>query len=410
MSSSVPNVEAIIASFPHTALPKIDGLPTYECLKEIRTLLKENATTIPCTLGGGNTGYLGMVVNAAVYLTVAPNDPLNIPAQPPTLPVIPPAATAAQTGELVRQHSEELRIWCEYTNVHNALKKQLQQAVPATYLRAIRNIHAGFSNISLREMLAHLFTSYGRITPYDLQTNDKHFHEPWDPSSPFETCIDKVETAIEYAADGNSPYTVLQIVNNAYNLVSQTGMYFEDCKAWDRLPELDKNWDNFKTHFLLAQQILRNQQATTQQGGYHANLATWNNAANDDYHTETATALANLATANAADREVFCALVTNNTKLTEQLATALSEITKLTRALNTDTHHRDRRTPTTTPIPTGGATPSLSRPKSYCWTHGYNVSRSHTSHNCERRAPGHQATATGNNIMGGSTDGKPSTS
>lgn len=407
MSSTVPSVEAIISGFPNPSLPKIEGLPTYECLKEIRTLLKENATSIPCTLGGGDNGYLGMVVNAAVYTTIVPHDPFTIPAQPTTIPIIPPNATAAATGQLVREHSEQLRIWSEYTNVHNAMKKQLQQAVPSTYLRAIRNIHAGFSNISLREMLAHLLTSYGRITPYDLQTNDKHFHEPWDPSSPFETCIDKVETAIEYAADGNSPYTGLQIVNNAYNLVSQTGLYFEDCKAWDRRDPADQTWDNFKTHFLLAQQILRNQQVTTQQGGYHANLATWTNADNTDYHTETATALANLATANAADRDVFCALVTNNTALTAQLSTALAEITKLTHLLNNASSHNSRQPPRHAANPGASATAPTNLPKSYCWTHGYKVSRSHTSQNCERRATGHQIAATGDNIMGGNADGRP---
>jgi hypothetical protein len=402
MTASVPTVETLIVGFPNTTLPTIDGLPTYEILKELRTLLKENATSILCTLGGGNHGYLGMVVAAAIYSTIVPAQAFTIPAQPPTLPLIAPGATAALTAETVRRHTEQLRIWHEYTNMHNALKKQLQHAVPSLYLRALRHAHSGFMNISLREILAHLFTAYGRITPHDLSNNNKQFQEPWDPSTPFETCIEKIKTAIEYAADGNAPYTDGQIVNNVYNLVAQTRMYFEDCKAWDRRPADEHTWDNFKTHFLLAQQILRNQQATSQQGGYHANLATWTDT-QVEYHTETATALANLATANAADREVFCALVTNNSKLTEQLATALSEITRLTHALSNNHGISHTRTPNTSRMTSGH--PSL--PKSYCWTHGYKVSKNHTSTNCERRAPGHQTATTAENLLGGNTEGQP---
>ena len=50
-------------------------------------------------------------------------------------PTIPAGATAAQTGEVVRQHAETLREWKEYTNMQAALKKQLISAVDPIYLR-----------------------------------------------------------------------------------------------------------------------------------------------------------------------------------------------------------------------------------------------------------------------------------
>jgi hypothetical protein len=45
---------------------------------------------------------------------------------------------------------------------------------------------------------------------------------------------------------------------------------------------------------------------------------------------------------------------------------------------------------------------------SYCHTHGYWVSKSHTSENCKWPKEGHQTTATRANPMGGCEHGKPS--
>jgi hypothetical protein len=72
---------------------------------------------------------------------------------------------------------------------------------------------------------------------------------------------------------------------------------------------------NFKIHFLSKQQKLRKHKQTAQQGGYHANFTA---DVNDNlYLEETASALANLATATASDQEAFTALVANNTNLTQ---------------------------------------------------------------------------------------------
>lgn len=46
--------------------------------------------------------------------------------------------------------------------------------------------------------------------------------------------------------------------------------------------------------------------------------------------------------------------------------------------------------------------------KSYCWTHGFGVSKNHNSGNCRNPATGHQRTASGSNTMGGSTKGSGS--
>ena len=73
--TSVPTPDEFIASFPNATIPKIDGQPDYESLNNIRRLLKENAASVPSTLGGGIFGHLGLIVSAATYTGIAPDTP-----------------------------------------------------------------------------------------------------------------------------------------------------------------------------------------------------------------------------------------------------------------------------------------------------------------------------------------------
>ena len=63
--------EGIIESFPNPDVPKIEGLPTYESIANLRTLLSANAASVQSGRGGGTNGYLGIVLSDAVYATVS---------------------------------------------------------------------------------------------------------------------------------------------------------------------------------------------------------------------------------------------------------------------------------------------------------------------------------------------------
>ena len=63
--------------FEHLVLTKIRGEPTYETLHHLKNELKGNASSVPTTLGGGNHGYLGMILMSAEYHRIAPVDPVT---------------------------------------------------------------------------------------------------------------------------------------------------------------------------------------------------------------------------------------------------------------------------------------------------------------------------------------------
>ena len=110
----------------------------------------------------------------------------------------------------------------------------------------------------------------------------------------------------------------------------------------------------------------------------------------EEQENETNEALANLATAQAANRQAFCQLVTTKSDLAEQLRTALTDISSLKNlVLNKQPPRKPRKNNT-----------------SYCWTHGFRVAEDHSSKSCKNQREGHQTGATKDDIMGGSTAGK----
>jgi len=369
--ASVPSTDAIIESFPNQ-LPTIKGKPTYAHLRLARSLLKQNAASIPTNRGGGNNGYLGLILSAPAYLLVAP-EAFDAPNWPGPTADIPAGATGPNIAHLVETHKEALREWREYNNVSAALKKQFIGSLDQVYIRARKDSNTGFANITLRDLLAYCMATYGKISPADIAHNEMQIRAPWNADTPFELMIEQIEDAQEYAEDARQPFTAPQILNTAYNLVYNTGSYFDECKTWNAKANADKTWDNFKAHFLEAQDNLRMQQTTSQRAGFHgANAMEQNNQGiTQQIFEETSEALANLATATASDRKALETLTSTVANLTQQLSAKDVEIKKLKDQLSS------KRNKPTTETPT-----KRTDQGSYCWSHGYLVMKNHNSSNC----------------------------
>ena len=422
--ATTQTIESVISAFPYASIKPIVGAPTYESINEVATLLKANASAIHTENGGGQLGYLALTVSPAVYALLAPNTPFVIPvnpgATPPALANANP--TAAQITENIRQHAARLSLFRHYNTVNSALKQQLLAAVPDIYIRTLKNRHTAYANVSTNAILAHLYTTYGRITPMDLDANDTRFRAAYDPSQPFETFVQQLEDAQDYADAGGNPYTAEQILANAYSIMFRTGMFNETCREWRRADAAAQTWQNFKTQFALAHSDLADLRATTQSAGFQQA-----NNAMEAFATETADAFANLAMAATADRDLLRSLQATNQTLLQQITVNNAELTQLrnlvqqyqaglsNRTNNTNTNRRNNNRPagkppaTTPPVPANGPGPKRFPNLNYCWTHGYDIDPRHDSTTCRYQADGHQTTATRSNNLGGSQKNKEPT-
>jgi hypothetical protein len=171
-------VEDVIASFPHPILPTVQGEPDYQTIHAIRKSLQANARAIDTHLGGGTLGHLGLIVSDASYAMIAPATDAG-----PTLWVSPTApgrapantdGTAAQISAARHIWEEDVQTYCTYTSVQQALKRQIISVFEPMYLEVLNADMVGFANISARDMLDHIFGTYGNIIAVDLEINFEH--------------------------------------------------------------------------------------------------------------------------------------------------------------------------------------------------------------------------------------------
>ena len=99
-------------------------------------------------------------------------------------------------------------------------------------------------------MLEHLYNTYVKISSTDLKTNAGKMAKPYGPNKPFKVLIQQVQDAVDFADHGGAPFTADYILNTAYNLVFQIGVFKDNCKDWrNRRSPLTKNWPSFKKFF-----------------------------------------------------------------------------------------------------------------------------------------------------------------
>ena len=90
MTTTINKVDDFLEAFPNKIV-KHTGRPDYEVLNNIKTALKRNFATVPCTLGGGTHGYLGAILTPAEYAAATP---INTPpfVDPPSIQGLRPSS------------------------------------------------------------------------------------------------------------------------------------------------------------------------------------------------------------------------------------------------------------------------------------------------------------------------------
>ena len=382
----VTTIDSLVTGFPFPTVLPIVGEPNYESIAALHRQLNANAASIQSHLGNGLLGLLQLTVSAAVYNTLSAT-PFVAPVNPGAAPFIPDGSTGPQIADLRFTFNAATALFKDYDLADKALKQLLLGAVDDMFVRSLQTKYIGYLNVTTREILDHLYSQYARISAADLQDNDVALKTAYDPNLPIKTLFDQVENAVDFAAAGNTPYSPKQVVATAYQLIFATGVFLEDCKVWKRQLEAYKTWEHFKVYFALSHRELRETKVTSAGAGYQS--------ANSVYQQETVDAIANLATATAADRQTVATLSATNSTLTveltsvnRKLVTALADIAKLTLQV------ADLKAKT-------GTSGGVLEPKHYCWSCGFK--QTHYSSRCPNPKTGHQRAAKASDIMGGST-------
>jgi len=203
--------------------------------------------------------------------------------------------------------------------VDKALKQMIIASVDYLFIKSLRKKYAAYGNQTTKKLLTHLYTTYADISVGELQANDAATKQAYDVKQAMETLFEKIESAVEYAAAGNTPYTPQQVLVTALQLVFQTGIYADGCKEWKRKPVADKTWIAFKVFFANANQEYRESHATTTGKAFQAKTQ-------GHFQQDTIDAIANLETATVFDRATVATLSHTVDTLTTELQTSNQEL------------------------------------------------------------------------------------
>jgi hypothetical protein len=315
MTATTP--DELIPGLPHSSLPKVTGEPTFEDLNVIRRLLNTNAMSVASYEGGGRQGHLGIIMTNEEYFAIAV-DVFPVPNNPGPSAVVVEGTTATVIAETTRLHREATQVYRTYHKVDQAIKKLIIESFDDAYLNALSDEIVGYTNCTSLQLLTHLLTYYAMIAPTKLTQNYERLNTPYATNQPIQMLFQQIQDARAFAVAGGHPYGAAMIVNVAYTLVFNTGLFPDACRAWQSIAIAEKMWAQFKLDFATAHREFRLTNQTAQQSGFHiANMMIEQGC--DESMQDTVDAIAQLATATASDRGKVATLTTTNAKLATQL-------------------------------------------------------------------------------------------
>jgi hypothetical protein len=198
-----------MASFPHPILPTVEGEPDYQTIHATINFLQANSRAIDTHLDGGTLGHLGLIISDASCAMIAPaTAEAQTLWETPNAPGWSPSTTdgtAAQISAARHLWEEDAQTYRTYTSIQQALKKQIISVFEPMYFDILNDNMVGYSNISARDMLDHLFDTYVNITAVDLDINFEHMRRAWDPHQPVEILFKQVQYFADYSEAGGVP-------------------------------------------------------------------------------------------------------------------------------------------------------------------------------------------------------------
>jgi hypothetical protein len=186
------------------------------------------------------------------------------------------------------------------------------------YIEILNDDLVGFANTTSRDMLDHLFLSYGRITTVYIEQDFKNMRKTWDPQQPVEALFKQIQDCADFSEAGGVEIGAAQKLSSAYSKIFKSGKFNSACRRWDEKLEGDKTSNNFKIHFAAAYRQHRQKQGEKIGAQTFANAAI-TQASEDDLAEQSLGAFANLAKATAVDRNVVAQLTAANSRLTKKL-------------------------------------------------------------------------------------------
>ena len=419
--------------FQYKELTPIQGLPTLDTILQLYRQVKRNAQSVPCKLGGGQLGYLGLVLNETDYESIPnairfirPQDPgifsVNTPAirasrtTTTTTPI-----TAVDIANQKAQHDEDVRAYWECQAIEQALRNQIITAIDKDYLDALRNPHTDMINDSIPDIFEFLTTNYGQITEQELSDKEDEIKAiSYDPSTPVDTVFNRINWFQDLCNLCNNKKSDRQLVQLAYIIFNKSRAFMDVLLKWNQKSNNMKTYNNFKMHMRKGYHELREVGALS----IKDSTLHYNNMVKDvkEHQEKMAQDIKESLSEQLNHSLMEALMVTQTNQLpalddTSSLSTpsinsassdaTIASLVSIIKKLEAKVDSLSPQQPNHTTNNNTNSTPMSNtiNPRTgkewrrYCWTHGCCT---HKGVDCPAKAPGHKDEATFKDRMGGS--------
>ena len=202
------NADQLLVVFLHPVLTKIVGEPNLESIALQQSKYNGNLALIKSNLGDGLTGLMVIAMKPSIFATSHP-DPFAIPTNPGPAPdpnAITAASSATNIADLYKAYALQSNIYLEFIAAKQILVKLALESMAEIYYKALKHTHTSYANVTLRQLLYHMVTTYATIDQFDLENNQEKMTARYDPNSPIETLFEEITDGVAYAELGDAPY------------------------------------------------------------------------------------------------------------------------------------------------------------------------------------------------------------
>ena len=152
MTMSHPNFKT--SYFQQPVLNRVVGEPDYNSFLSLFQQVKANASSTPCTLGGGGHGHLGLVVSVAKYMCIVPNTPYSRATRPADFS---PIGTSAEIDGKKLKFDRKQKLLEETNLLEQTLIEQLKEAINKDYFESKIDLDTGLVNGTVHEVICLFF-------------------------------------------------------------------------------------------------------------------------------------------------------------------------------------------------------------------------------------------------------------
>jgi len=239
---------------------KIHGQPTSHDLTNLEKEIISILANIPTTLGGGNHGHVGVIMDPTEYNTMTGGTAFVNPANPGIYPAgLAVNAAAGTRARAEAEHKELINQFETFEGVRLGTKDLILEAVDNEYLSEIEHDTLGYLNVTPRQMIGHLLLRGGALDFADTRELLAERDGEWNVTENPQLYFNRVEKAIKGLIRNGINSDLNERRDIALFHLKATGEFDPAVREWEAKPAADKTWANIKT-FITAEYAKENKQ------------------------------------------------------------------------------------------------------------------------------------------------------